>query len=198
MNSCTCVNNILTSDNQKYYQDILSTYLNNDVIDTIFQYLFWDIKIGDIIDIGDVNRNWYLGIIMDISIINQNTNLYIHYIGWINKWIEWVCFCSCRVRPREVSNHKFEAHGYCRYDCIHEHDDQKKIKYQGWNIFIQMNDHNIIKGEIIDITFIENTQPIIKYMVDQTIFKISTYQYCSSVKYNADGYLFIAPNKSSH
>eukprot|EP00455_Lapot_gusevi_P026900 TRINITY_DN2837_c0_g3_i3.p1 TRINITY_DN2837_c0_g3~~TRINITY_DN2837_c0_g3_i3.p1 ORF type:complete len:273 (+),score=34.86 TRINITY_DN2837_c0_g3_i3:74-892(+) len=80
-------------------QDI---YLPGDISKCIVDYLKHSFYVGQQLDVQDTIKKWCKAEVREMKEAEPNLMLLIHYIGWHDKWDEWLDSTSERIAPFET------------------------------------------------------------------------------------------------
>ena len=60
-----------------------------------------NIQIGDLLDVLDQVRRWCVGEVIQDCYQEEEEQRYllVHYLGWSDKWNEWISTSSSRIAP---------------------------------------------------------------------------------------------------
>ena len=187
------------------YIKALFLYSNDifDINNIILSYLNWIIKIGDLMDVKDYWGHWYCSVITKI----KNEKVFVHYIGWANRWDEWVDISRITLKGRKTDG-LFKRYGNTNYECIYHHliIDRLNLSFiSSDNIYIQ-DDGKIIIGKINNFTVTillnlssqQTNRTIINninYTDDRDILKnISNFTIISFANSSTEIFLFVTIN----
>ena len=64
-----------------------------------------NLKVGDLVDVLDENNNWCYAEIKNV--ISYGQEYKVHFVGWDNRWDEWISKKSPRLRPFDSNTYTY-------------------------------------------------------------------------------------------
>ena len=74
-----------------------------------------ELKVGSFVDVLDTTQQWLKAEILAI----KDLKVLIRYVGWLDKWNEWIHYQSIRLAPANSSSWLTNSVGDCTYLCLY-------------------------------------------------------------------------------